>query len=63
MPRGRTPTQLGLRTVTHETVAAGTRETATYMWKTGAIAGGLAVAAFLALAIAIVSDDDFGKWY
>ena len=32
------------------------------VWKTGALAGGLAIAALLAFAIAIVSDDDFGKW-
>ena len=33
------------------------------LWKTGVLAGGLAFAVCVAFAIAIVTDDDFGKWY
>ena len=32
-------------------------------WKTAVLAGGIVGAVFLALGIAIVTDDDFGKWY
>ena len=32
-------------------------------WRTAVLAGGIVVAAIVAFAAVIVSDDDFGKWY